>query len=290
MPLACTASSRFRSSAPVARALAAALVGLALLGLLRPGPARADRLEEIRSRGVLRAGVKDGVAPFGFRDPATGALKGFEPDLARAVAKRLGVTAKLEPVSVRTRITALTNGRLDMVAATMTHTFSRDELIDFSVAYFVDGVRLLVAGESGLTDAAGLAGRKVGAMAGDAAAEVVANAQPRCRVMPMEGYAQAFLALKQGHVDALAADATILLFLKNADPEPERWEIVGPAMSSQPVAMGLPENESGLRDAVNRALVDIWLSGQYRRFFDHWFGARTPYHLPLDWEMEVLPQ
>jgi len=248
-----------------------------------------DRLDEMRRRGFLLAGVKDAVPPFGFRNPK-GALEGFEPDLIRAVAKRLGVQARLEPVTSGTRMAALIQGRLDLVAATMTHTFSRDEAIDFSITYFMDGVRLLVPAESGIEKASDLAGRTVGAMDGDSAGLAVAEAQPRCRVASMEGFPQAFLALKQGRVDALAADASILLFLKNADSEPGRWRIAGPAMTLTPVAMGLPENESDLRDAVNRALADIWRSGQYRRIFTHWFGPKTPYHLPLDQNMEIWPQ
>lgn len=251
----------------------------------RPG----DGLAEVRARGALRIGIKEGMPPFGFRDPAGGDLKGFEPDLARAVAQRLGVEPRLEPIDARTRIPALVEGRLDLVAAGMAHTFSRDEMIDFSTAYFLDGVRLLTAGGSGIGGADDLKGRTVAVAAGDAAAKAVTTAQPDCALLPMDGYPQAFLALKQGQADALAADASVLLFLKNADSEPKRWAVVGPVLLRRPVAMGLAENQSDLRDAVNRALADMWRGGQFRRIYQRWFGPGTDYHLPLDWDMETWP-
>ena len=268
-----------------------ALLPALLLMALLPVQALAGRLDDVRRRGFLLAGVKDGVPPFGFRDPGTGEPSGFEPDLVRAVAGRLGVQARLEPVSTHERIPALVDGRLDLVAATLTHSLSRDEVIDFSVTYFQDGARLLVAEASGITDIQGpgsLKGRTVAVMPGDTAGPAL-KARTGCEVTTVTAYPQGFLALKQGRVDALAADAGVLLVLKNADPEPRRWSIVGPAMTSQPVAMGLPENESGLRDAVNKALVELWRDGEYRRIFQRWFGPDTPSGLPLDWAMETWP-
>ncbi len=114
-------------------------------------------------------------------------------------------------------------------------------------------------------------------------------AQPDCKVLSFEGYPQAMLALKQGKVKAVTTDSTILLGLKNSDPNPEKWEIVGEFISPEPYGIGLPENESNFRDAVNQALIKMWKSGDYKKAYNKWFGPDTKYYLPLTWNMEVWP-
>ncbi len=100
----------------------------------------------------------------------------------------------------------------------------------------------------------------------------------------LPGYAEAFLALKRGQVDAISADATILLGLKNSDQDPAAWTIAGAYITDEPFALGLPQNDSALRDRVNLALQRLWLSGEYMRLYNRWFGPHTKYYLPTSWD------
>ena len=222
----------------------------------------------------MTAGVKDAVVPFGFVDPQTNQLVGFDIDICRAIAKRLGVELELKPVTSATRIPMLSQGSIDLTAATMTHKLSRDDVIDFSITYFMDGQKLLVKKGSGIKSAADLAGKKVGTAKGSTSEKNIKAAQPDCKVLSFEGYPQAFLALKQGKVAAVTTDSTILLGLKNSDPKPEDWEIVGEYISDEPYGLGVPENDSNFRDFVNAALMDMWVSGEYQQIYDKWFGPQ----------------
>ena len=67
---------------------------------LAAAPAAAQTLEKIKQRGVIVVGSKADYKPFGFRDPS-GAIVGFEPDIARLVAEKLGVKLEIEPVGSR---------------------------------------------------------------------------------------------------------------------------------------------------------------------------------------------
>src|SRR3546814_10825024 len=87
-------------------------------------PEPADRLGAIRERGVLIAGVKEDYAPFGFRD-ATGALVGYDVDVARALAEAIGVTLRPVPVTSANRLQALERGEVDILVATLGDTRSR---------------------------------------------------------------------------------------------------------------------------------------------------------------------
>lgn len=121
----------------------ASLLGLLAALLASAGTARADALDNIASRGVLVVGTKADYQPFGFRDD-TGAIVGFEPDLARDLAAALGVKLELVPVVSTNRIPLLVDGKLDLIIATMNDTPERRKLVDMvEPSYYASGVNAL---------------------------------------------------------------------------------------------------------------------------------------------------
>ncbi|GKT28942.1 ABC transporter substrate-binding protein, partial [Aduncisulcus paluster] len=230
--------------------------------------------QEVKARGVLMCGVKDAVVPFGYIDEDTKKLVGLDIDICNYIAKELGVKAEFKPVTSATRIPMVVQGSIDLAAATMTHKIARDDTIDFSITYFMDGQKLLVKKGSGINSVADLKGKKVGTAKGSTSEQNIMAAQPDCKVLSFEGYPQAMLALKQGKVKAVTTDSTILL---------------GEFISPEPYGIGLPENESNFRDAVNQALIKMWKSGDYKKAYNKWFGPDTKYYLPLTWNMEIWP-
>jgi len=265
------------------------LVLACLLPLLAAPAAKANKLDDIKARGVLVAGVKDSQPPFGYVDEKTDQIVGFEIDLMQALAKRLGVKLELKPVTSSTRIPMLAQGAVDIVAATMTHKKEREDQIDFSITYFMTGQKLLVKKDGGVKSAADLAGKKVASVKGSTSEQNVKKAQPACTVISFETYPEAFLALKQGKVQAMTTDESILVGIKNKDDHPEAWEIVGDYISPEPYGFGIAENESKLRDFVNLALMDMWEKGEYQQIYNKWFGKGTKDYLPLTWKMELWP-
>ncbi len=251
---------------------------------------KADTLEDIKAKGVLVAGVKDAVVPFGFVDEKTKELVGFDVDICKEIATKLGVEIELKPVTSATRIPKLSQGMVDLAACTMTHKLSRDDVIDFSITYFMDGQKLLVKKGSGIKSYHDLAGKKVGSAKGSTSEKNIKEVQPDCTVLSFEGYPQAFLALKQGKVSAVTTDSVILVGLKGSDDNPDNWEIVGDFFAKEPYGIGVRENDSNFRDFVNRCLIEMWNDGTYKKIYDKWLGPDTKYYMPLTWEMETFPE
>lgn len=127
--------------------LLSGIAGLVLFStplLLATGSAQADALDEIIAKGVIEVGTKADYRPFGFRDES-GAIVGFEPDLARDIAGALGVKLELVPVLSSNRIQLLVDGKLDLLIATMNDTPERRKLIDIiEPSYYASGVNALV--------------------------------------------------------------------------------------------------------------------------------------------------
>ena len=269
--------------------LAAALSAILLLALFVT-PCFAEKLDDIKKKGVLVVGVKDSQPPFGYVDESSKEIVGFEIDLVRALAKKLGVEkVELKPVTSATRIPMLVQGDIDLVAATMTHTRERDKTVDFSITYFPTDQRLLVKKDSGITSIKQLADKKIGSAKGSTSEVNARRAQPQATVVSFETYPEAFLALKQGKVEAVTTDEAILIGLKNKDDHPELYDVVGEAISSEPYGLGLPQNDSKYRSAVNAALMELWNTGEYQKIYDKWFGKDTKFYIPLNWKMEVWP-
>ena len=94
---------------------------LALLLLLWPLSAQADKLDDIKARGTLLIGATESSPPFCFRDGGKG-IVGYDVDLAARVAGELGVRTQTVPIINAERISALQHDRADLVAAGMTRS------------------------------------------------------------------------------------------------------------------------------------------------------------------------
>ena len=101
-------------------------------------------MAEIQEKGEIVIGVKYDVPPFGFENPQTGDVEGFDVDLGNAIAEELGVEAKFVEAISDNRIPFLQDGTVDLILSTMTITEERDLEIDFSEPYFIARGRVLV--------------------------------------------------------------------------------------------------------------------------------------------------
>lgn len=264
-------------------------VSLMVLALLAPAAWGAEKLKDIRNRGYLLCGVHDSVVPFGFQDQTSNSFKGFEVELCMAVASRLDVQLQLVPLTPADRVPFILQGSVDLVAATMTHSYEKDEFVDFSITYFMDGQKIMTQIKNVPLDVKGLKDKKVAAVKNSRAASNIVALQPDVEVLEFDTAAQAFLAVKHGQADAVTADSVTLLGLRQVDENPDDWVLGEELLSREPYAMAMAENDSDFRDAVNIALAQIWTSGEYGAIYDTWFGPQSPYFMPLEWKMTLWP-
>lgn len=121
----------------------------------------ADQLDDIRKKGEIVIGVLGTDEPNSFVDPKTREIVGYEVDIANAIARKIGVKPVFKQLAVAARIPELQQGRVDLLAASLTHNKEREAQIDFSLTTFVTGQKVLVKTSSGIADVAQLAGKKV---------------------------------------------------------------------------------------------------------------------------------
>lgn len=230
-----------------------------------------DALERAQRTNKIIWGINIETRSFGTIDLATGEYEGFSVDIARALTEEiLGVEGNAEfvDVSSKTRVPLLKNGNIDAVAATMTITPERLEVIDFSDVYFEAGQSLLVKKGSDVRSVKDLdATKTVLVTKGATSAKTIKEVAPEVQILEMETYGEAFVALKAGRGDALTTDNTILYGFVAEDPD---YTLTGGTFTSEPYGIALNQGQVPLRESINEALAKIKKNGTYDELVEKW--------------------
>ena len=257
-------------------------------------------LDKINRTGKITIGHREGAIPFGFYDKQ-GNWVGFSMDLGKRLVeeleKKFGKPIEYikKPVNPKTRIPLVANRTIDIVMGSTTITLDRDDVIDFSVPFFVTGTRLLVPKGSPIKDFPDLAGKRVGVAQGASAnikglrdAIEKGLIKPPCDMMLFDDHTKGFLALTQGKTHAHFTDASLLAGLKQKAPNPEDWEIVGRLLTYEPYGFILPENDSNWRDFVNGFLIRLIKSGEFYKIYEKWMGPKGEVPIPMSEEFKTF--
>jgi putative glutamine transport system substrate-binding protein len=249
------------------------------------GGAVTNNLAAIKARGKLIAGVKYDVRIFGYLNPETNQVEGFDVDLAKAVAERIFGSPdaiQFEEAISRNRIPYLDEGRVDVVFSTMTANATRAKQIDFSDTYYVAGQSLLVPVNSDIKSVADLSGKRVGTAKGSTSEVNIRSFAPTAQIELFDAYAQAVAAMDAGRLDAVTTDDIILYgFERNS---PDKFKVVGGQFTQEPYAAGVKLGNTELLEEVNATLRDLKESGEWAAIYKKWIGTDPAAVPPQKWE------
>ena len=193
-------------------------------------------------------------APMNYLDE-NGELIGFDTDLAKAVFEGLGYEVIFQEIDWSSKYTDLNSGAIDCVWNGFTCT-GREDQYTWSDPYVDNSIVLVVKKDSGIASMADLAGKTVMAQAASSAADAIngneAFKSSLKEVIELADYNMGFMELKQGTVDAIAADLGVAAY-QIANNEGE-YVILDEAVSTEQYAVGFLKGNTELRDAVNAEL------------------------------------
>ena len=218
-------------------------------------------MAKIQKQGYLIAGVNAGLYKFGYLNPATGNIEGFEIDLVDQVAAAIFGTAKdhvrLVALTVPQRLPFVEQGKVDVVVDAITITCYRRTLADFSAVYYDATQRLLVpASLNGRRHRQALAGKQVCASAQSTPIQVMeAMPEPdRPRPGRQPQAIDCLVAMQQGRVAGISTDSSILLGFKAQDPG---TKIVGTSLGDVPYGMAINKSDPDFVRFVNGVLAQL---------------------------------
>jgi polar amino acid transport system substrate-binding protein len=233
---------------------------------------RGSFMAAIQHRGYLRAGVNAALLDFGYLNPATGQIEGFEIDLVRELARAIFGNPnayRLVALTVKQRLPSVQQGTVDVVVDAVTITCSRKKLVDFSTEYYDAQQRVLVPSSSKATDITAFHNQPVCASAGSTPIVVMQALPAPPKPVGMPQAIDCLVALQQGTVRAISTDDSILLGFKAQDPN---TKIIGPSLARVPYGMAINQAHPEFVRFVNGFLAQIRANGTWRRLYDRWLG------------------
>ena len=262
--------------------LAALIVGASLAGGAAMAQTNPGTLGKIKAAKAINVAFSADSLPFSF-NAANNEPAGYSIDLCKRVIAQVGravgeANLKVNWLagSVTERLQMVNTGRADLECANTTQTQSRLTIVDFSNLIFLDGGALLVSTASPINAIADLAGKKVAVLTGTTT-QTRLNEQLRLRsvsatVVPITDASAGVAMLEAGTVDAYAGDKVKLVGLAAQGKDPAKLALVLEELSFEPYAMALPRNDSAFRLEVNKALTQVYISGDIEQIFSQWLG------------------
>jgi polar amino acid transport system substrate-binding protein len=233
-------------------------------------------MARIATRGRLVVGVDQDTYLFGYRNPATGQIEGFDIDVAREVARAIfGDPDRIQLVAITSaqRIPFVNSGTVDLVAHTMTINCARLQQVNFSTVYYEAGQRVLVERTSKVQGITDLGGKKVCAAAGSTSIQNIAAAPSKPVPVAVPDWADCLVLLQQGQIEAISTDDTILLGMAQQDPN---TQLVGPRFTSEPYGLAIAKSSPELVRFVNGVLDRMRTDGRLAGIGRRWLGAEAP--------------
>lgn len=222
--------------------------------------------------GTLIVGFDQDFPPMGFVGD-NGEYTGFDLDLAKEVASRLGLEYKAQPVAWDSKDMELESGNIDCIWNGFTIT-GREDDYTWTTPYMANKQVFVVANDSDIKSQTDLAGKVVEVQADSSAEAALKENQDLAntfgQLLTTPDYNTAFMDLEQGAVDAVAMDVIVAGYQikqRNAD-----FKILDDSLSEEEYGVGFKKGNTELRDKVQGALEEMAADGTLAKIADEWFG------------------
>jgi ABC-type amino acid transport substrate-binding protein len=227
----------------------------------------------IQEKGEITIGVKFDVPPFGFKNPQTNEVEGFDVDLGKHIAEQIGVEPKFIEAVSDNRIPFLKDGTADLILSTMTINAERDLEIDFSEPYFIARGRILVPQGSDIKGVKDLAGKKVCTALGSTYEETLKKQAPKADLRLVDSYSECLELVQNKAVDAVSTDDVILTGMIIQDDSLEL--VKGEELTTEPYGAGIKDKDAEMKKVVDEAVQQWKDGGGWQEAYDKWIGQYT---------------
>jgi len=240
--------------------------------------AQADQLQDVLQRKELKCGTFADVPPFAAPDPKTREMAGFDVDMCGAIAKRLGVTVSITPLSVEARVPEVKLGRVDVTIANLAYTVSRAEQIQYSDPYYLAKEMLAVKASDPATSKDDFKGKRLAATKGSTSElSIKLNGSDP---LTFQDTGSVFMAVQQNKALGMVANTmTITKLVNQSQSSPVPLKMIPTPMILQPIGIGMKKDEPALLAKINETLAAMDADGEINRIWDKWLGLDTEYKM-----------
>ena len=280
------ARRRFDHHAPRCSVKRSSLTVLLVVALLPLGALAQqtvpNTLAKIKAAKSITVAFAGDSLPFSYVE-ANNQPAGYSIDLCKRVIAGIGRAIAMPDLAVNwvvdtvpNRIAMVASGKADLECANTTQSLSRMKDVDFSSLIFVDGGGFLVRADSSINGFGDLAGKSVAVTAGTTTEVrlrgMLKDRLVNAKIVLVKDGVEGTALLESGAVAAFASDKIKLIGLAAQAKDPKIFALLAEDLSFEPYAFMVPRNDSAFRLEVNRALTQVYLSGDMDQIFAKWLG------------------
>lgn len=232
---------------------------------------------DLITSGTLTIGSDTTYTPMEFVDTKSNTYVGFDIDLIKAMAARMGLKVDVQKTSFDTIFDSLSNKRFDVVISSVTINSDREKSFDF-VPYFNAGESLLVAkgNPKHLTSTSDLCGLNVGVQIGTVEKDDLDTASKACKAAGKPAVNQTILQsqtdvvqlLANGRVDATYQDLPVTDYYNKINPG--QFEVGGSVVNAAPYGITVRKGDTAMLTAMQKAFQAVKTDGTYDSLFKTW--------------------
>ncbi|MDF2500084.1 MAG: amino acid transporter [Anaerosporomusa subterranea] len=234
-----------------------------------------DSLSKIKAKGKLVVGINAEFAPFEFHAMVDGkdTIVGFDLDLAKEIAKDMGVELDIKELSFDALLTTLQSGQIDVVISGLSATEERRKTIDFSDTYY-KGVQVLLTTKGNLAkfnSFSDLKDKKIGIQLSSLQDKLMQTLLPDGKYTKIESMNTLFLSLKSNQIDGIVTTKIVSEMAVAANPEfviADKVAIDDSSLNSPGVAVGMRKGSASLQKQINSTVKRLNESGQMQKYVD----------------------
>ncbi len=218
-------------------------------------------------------GFDQDFPPMGFVDD-NNEYAGFDLDLAKEVASRLGMEFVAQPIAWDSKDMELGSGNIDCIWNGFTIS-GREDKYTWTEAYMINDQVVVVKNDSDIKSLADLAGKTV-AVQKDSSGLAALNDNADLKnsfgeLVEMDSYLNALMELEMGSIDAIVMDEIVARYEIQTSGKP--FKVLDEAVASEEYGVGFLLGNEALRDQVQKTLEDMAADGTMAKISEKWFGT-----------------
>lgn len=241
-------------------------------------------LDRVTEKGQMTGVLMESYPPFSFLNEQN-QLEGFDVDVAKAVAQRLGVKLKLETPSWDVIAAGRWSGRYDICVCSMTPSEARAQVFDFPVEYYQSPAVIVVnAKDTAIASGKDLSGKKVGVISASTYEaylnkDLVIEGAPlkypfdNVQVAPYDNETVAFQDLALGSGVRLDAMVTNLITARERIAQDPRFKIAGNTLYAEPNVVAIEKGDPQWSARVTEVIDQLKADGTLSKISQKWIGA-----------------
>ena len=222
---------------------------------------------------AIVVGLDDHFPPMGFRDEKN-EIVGFDIDLAKEAAKRLGVQVTFKPIDWSAKEAELSGKRIDVLWNGLTITEERQANILFTKPYLENRQIVVVTEKSPIKTKAELKGKVVGVQDGSSAVDAVQKDEKAAKaIKELKKFADnvtALMDLSAGRLDALVVDEVVGRYYTSK--KPGEYRVLEENFGTEDYGVGVRKDDAELLGKLDKALGEMKADGAAAKIAEQWFG------------------